>query len=50
MAKDKYGLKVPGAKASPARKKQYLESVERRKGKAVEVARLDAKIKAAAKR
>lgn len=50
MAKDKFGLKIPGAKATPSEKKAYLDRVEKAKSKAAENAKIDAKIKAATKR
>lgn len=50
MAKDIYGLKIPGAKASPSEKRAYLERAEKAKAKASDMAKLDAKIKAATKR
>lgn len=50
MAKDKFGLKIPGAKATPSEKKAYLERVEKAKVKAQDMAKIDAKIKAATKR
>ena len=50
MAKDKYGLKIPGAKATPSEKKAYLERVEKAKVNAADMAKIDAKIKAETKR
>ena len=50
MANDKFGLKIPGAKATPSEKKAYLDRVEKAKAKAADMAKIDAKIKAATKR
>lgn len=50
MAKDKYGLKIPGAKATPSEKIAYLKRVETAKVKAAKTAKLDAQMKAATKR
>ncbi len=50
MAKDKYGLKIPGKNASLSEKQAYLERVERRKEAAKKEASIDAKIKQATKK